>query len=127
MKLSQRVAHERLTRICFIDYDRELALVADHADRATGKHGILGVGRLSKLHGVNEAEFALLVVDRFQGRGLGAELLRRLIQVGRDEGLQRITAEILPDNRAMAHLCQELGFRLSHEIGDMSIRAVLDL
>ena len=59
MTLSTRVAHERLTRICFIDYDREMALVAQHQDSQSGNHDIIGVGRLSKARGTNEAEFAL--------------------------------------------------------------------
>ncbi len=126
-KLGQRVAHDRLTRICFIDYDREMVLVAEGKDLVTGARQILGVGRLGKLHGVNEAEFALLVVDRFQGQGLGTELLRRLIQAGRDEALERISADILPDNRPMQHVCQKLGFRLRHEPADMVVKAVIDL
>ena len=56
MKLSTRVAHDRLTRICFIDYDREMALVADSIRPDTGDHGILGVGRLSKIRGTDDAE-----------------------------------------------------------------------
>jgi acetyltransferase len=51
MKLSSRVAHERLTRICFIDYDREMALVADRWDPDAGRNEILAVGRLSILRG----------------------------------------------------------------------------
>lgn len=127
MKLSSRVSHDRLTRICFNDYDRELALVADAKDPATGAHAILGVGRLSKLHGVNEAEFAMLIADHFQGRGLGTELLRRILQVGRDERVARISADILPDNYDMQRVCQKLGFRLAHEPGDGVVRAVIDL
>jgi len=127
MKLERRVAHDRLIRICFNDYDREIALVADFQDPATGASQILGVGRLMKLHGLNEAEFALLVVDRFQGRGLGPELLRRLVQVARDEALDRLTADILSSNRPMQHVCKQLGFRLSHEPGDDVVRATLDL
>jgi acetyltransferase len=130
IKLSHRVAHERLTRICFIDYDREMALVADAIDPVTQQSVILAVGRLSKLHGTQDAEFSMLVSDRHQGRGLGSELLRRLIQVGRDEHLQQITADILPDNRAMQHVCQKLGFRLQRSISDDSepmVKAVLRL
>ena len=63
MNLSQRIAHERLTRICFIDYDREMALVAEQRNPQTGEREILGVGRLTKLHGTNEAEVAVLVSD----------------------------------------------------------------
>jgi acetyltransferase len=126
LKLSQRIAHERLTRICFVDYDRQTALVVERHDQETGERQILGVGRLVKLHGSNEAEYALLISDQWQGQGIGTELLRRLIQVGRDEGLSRITAEILPDNRAMQKISQQFGFRLQRSLTE-PVRAVLDL
>ena len=116
MKLQARVAHERLTRICFIDYDREMALVADYLDPDTGEQEILGVGRLSKIYGTNEAEFGMLVSDRHQGLGLGTELLHSLIDVGRQEQLSCITAEILPENYTMQHLCRKLGFNLHREM-----------
>jgi acetyltransferase len=125
IKLSQRIAHERLMRLCFIDYDREMALVADYKHPATGKHEILAVGRLSKSHGMNEAEFSLMVSDPFQRQGLGTEVLRRLLQVGRDEQLQRITAEILPENTAMQRVCEKVGFRLDRAI-DL-VKAEIDL
>ncbi|MDJ0737439.1 MAG: bifunctional acetate--CoA ligase family protein/GNAT family N-acetyltransferase [Nostocaceae cyanobacterium] len=125
MKLSQRIAHERLMRLCFIDYDREMALVTDYKNPETGKHEILAVGRLSQLHGVSEAEFALLVSDRFQRQGLGTELLRRLLQVGKDEGIERITADILPENSAMQRVCEKVGFRV-HRSAD-SVKAEIDL
>jgi acetyltransferase len=125
--LSQRVMHERLTRICFIDYDREMALVAEHTDPASGERAILAVGRLSKLRGRNEAEFALLISDRYQGQGLGTLLLSRLLDVGRAEHLRRIIADILPDNRAMRHICQKLGFRLRFDADEGVVRAEIDL
>ncbi|WP_414752806.1 bifunctional acetate--CoA ligase family protein/GNAT family N-acetyltransferase [Anabaena sp. CCY 9910] len=106
MKLSHRITHERLTRICFIDYDREMALVIESQGE------ILAVGRLSKLHGTKTAEFAMLVSDRYQCQGLGAELLRRLVQIGRDEQIERITADILADNYGMQRVCEKLGFKL---------------
>ena len=87
MNLEQRIAHERLTRICFIDYDREMALVAERRNPETGESEILGVGRMMKIHGTNEAEVAVLVSDQWQGRGLGKELLARLLIVGADEKL----------------------------------------
>ncbi len=126
MKLSRRIAHERLTRICFIDYDREMALVADYKDPETGKHQILAAGRLSKLHGVNEAEFAMLVSDSFQRRGLGSELLRKLVQIGRDEKLERITADILAENLPMQKVSEKVGFRLHRASTDL-VKAVIDL
>lgn len=126
IKLSQRVAHERLTRICFIDYDREMALVADYKNPETGQHDILAVGRLSKLHGTNEAEFAMLVSDRVQCQGLGTELLRRLLKVGHDEQLERISAEILAENSAMQRVCEKLGFRLQSMEVDI-VKATIEL
>jgi GNAT superfamily N-acetyltransferase len=87
LKLSQRIAHERLTRVCYIDYDREMALVVERVDPASGDREILGVGRLMRIHGLNAAEFAVLITDKYQHQGIGTELLRRLVQVGRDEKL----------------------------------------
>jgi acetyltransferase len=112
MTLNRRIAHERLTRICYIDYDREMALVIDRKNPQTGEHDVLGAGRLSKSHGANEAEFAMLVADQYQKQGLGTELLRQLIQIGRDEALDAITAEILHENRPMQRVCEKLGFAM---------------
>lgn len=112
MKLKTRVAHDRLSRVCFIDYDRAIALVAEHDDPQTGEAQILGIGRLSKSHSNNDAEFSMLVSDRHQSLGLGTELLRRLVEFGRDEGLERITAEILPQNVGMQRVAEKVGFHL---------------
>jgi acetyltransferase len=114
LHLSQRIAHDRLRRICFSDYDREIALVAEHRETPAAEPRILGVGRLSKLHGVNEGEFAILISDAWQGQGLGSELLRRVVEVGRQEKLDRLIGHILPDNHAMSHLSQKVGFKLGH-------------
>ncbi|MEL6401129.1 MAG: bifunctional acetate--CoA ligase family protein/GNAT family N-acetyltransferase [Cyanobacteria bacterium J06626_4] len=122
MKFSQRTAHERLTRICFIDYDRQIALVVDYENPETGEHEILGAGRLTKLHGTKEAEFAMLVADSAQRLGVGTELLQRLVQIAQQEGIDRITAEILLQNRAMQHVCQKVGFELQ-PIGDGLVKA----
>ncbi|MEO0968737.1 MAG: bifunctional acetate--CoA ligase family protein/GNAT family N-acetyltransferase [Cyanobacteria bacterium J06639_18] len=112
IKLSRRIAHERLTRLCFIDYDRQIALVADYKNPHTQQHEILAVGRLSKLNGKQEAEFALIISDRHQCQGLGSELLQQLLQIGRDEHLKKISAEILAENTAMQHVCKKLGFHI---------------
>ena len=86
MKLSTRVAHERLARVCFIDYDRDIAALWPlEANPQTGEHEILGIGRLCKIRGTDEAEFSLVVADRFQRLGLATMLLSRLIEIGRDE------------------------------------------
>jgi len=109
LKLADRIRHERLTRICFNDYDREIALVAvrEHRNKA---HEIIGIGRMSRITGVNEAEFALLISDHWQGKGLGSELLQLLARFARDEKLDRILGHILPDNARMLQTCQNCGF-----------------
>jgi acetyltransferase len=98
---------------------------------AEDKHGtqrhILGVGRLNKLHARNEAEVAVLVADEYQNRGLGAELLRRVIGVARDEKLSQLSAEILRENVAMQVVLKRLGFRLQAGADSTSIQAVLKL
>jgi len=110
--LTWRTAHERLQRICFIDYDREMALVVEQRDPISGARRLLAIGRLSRQHATNEAEFSVLVSDQFQRQGLGTELLRRLIQVGRDERLARITANVLPENTEMQTVLKRLGFEV---------------
>jgi acetyltransferase len=127
LKLSQRVAHERLTRICFNDYDREMALVVETKDAASGEAKILGVGRLRKIPGSNDGEFATLVSDEFQGQGLGTELIRRLIEVGRQEKLGKIIGDVLQDNVVMRRVCDELGFTMTGEPDEQVMKAVLTL
>jgi len=128
LNLDRRTAHERLTRICFIDYDREMALVAEHANPETGQPEILGVGRLSRNHAdPNESEVALLVSDRFQRQGLGTILLEKLLEVGRAEGLSRITAAVLFENRAVQRVLRKLGFKLRRDIQEMVMKAELNL
>lgn len=112
LPLEQRIAHPRLARICFVDYDREIALVATHEGPKHGQPEILGVGRLCRKRGKNEAEFALLVSDHWQNRGLGTQLLKMLVRLGREEGLDRISGTILPENHEMRHVCERAGFRI---------------
>ncbi|MBR8840347.1 MAG: bifunctional acetate--CoA ligase family protein/GNAT family N-acetyltransferase [Stigonema ocellatum SAG 48.90 = DSM 106950] len=126
IKLSHRIAHERLTRICFIDYESEMALVVEYQNPETQTREILAVGRLSKLHGTNEAEFAIVVSDRYQCRGLGTELLLRLLQVSRDEQLSTISADILTDNVAMQRVCEKVGFHIEQTADPTVVRAFID-
>jgi len=114
MNLESRVRHERLTRMCFIDYDRQLALVARSTSSVTGSAGeIVGVGRLIKTPGTNRAEIAVLVSDAFQKRGIGTALVQRLIGFARDENLELLTASFLAENRAIEKLFTSLGFTIA--------------
>jgi len=118
LPLDARIDHQRLTRICFIDYDREMVLVAERDQE------ILAVGRLVREE--KEAEFAVLISDKFQGHGLGTELVKRLIEIARADGLDRVIADILGENRQMIEICKLLGFRLEYS-GEGVVKAELDL
>jgi acetyltransferase len=126
-RLSSRVAHERLIQKCFIDYDREIALVADFDNPRTGEHEILGVGRLTKMPGDQDAEVGVLISDACQGQGLGTEIVRRLIAAGRDENLRYIIANILPENAGMRALADKFGFQIRRAEDPGMVVAVLDL
>jgi acetyltransferase len=126
LKLTQRTAHERLTRACFIDYNREMALVAE-GKNAAGEPEILAVGRMSKLHGREEAELAAVATDSAQHKGLGTELYRRLVQLARDEKLTKVISNMLPENREMRAMCTRLGFKMYSSLEDNMIRAELEL
>lgn len=121
LNLSQRVAHERLIRICFNDYDREIALVAVREDE------IMGVGRLHKGRGSTEAEFALLISDAHQGKGLGTAIMGRLLDVARSEGVRKVTADIHADNSAMQAIARKAGFKIKRDLGDPTVSAVMKL
>jgi acetyltransferase len=125
-RLADRIAHEYLSRMCFIDYLREMTLVALHTDEA-GQMEIVGAAQLLMEQNRNEAEFSLLVSDEFQRRGLGTELLRRLVEIGRSEHVDRIVGYILSTNAAMLHACRHLGFHHEHEFGDSMVRSIIDL
>ena len=124
-QLSQRTEHERMTRICFVDYDRDIALVVERKNPRTGENDIIGIARLTKERLINEAEFAMLVSDAYQGRGIGTELLTRLLQIARDENLDRVNAYMLGENMGMRNVCERLGF--SFERQDDLIKTSIDL
>ena len=127
MKLSQRVAHERLTKVCFNDYDREIALVAERCNPATGEPSIIAVGRLSREPRGGEAEFAVLVSDEWQQLGLGTDLTIRCVEIAKAEGIGSIIATVLPGNREMLVIFKRLGFEISMHARDGMMTARKDL
>lgn len=126
LTLAQRTAHQRLEQICHPDPARDLVWVA--MDGGAGLAGkIVAVARLGLDAAKKEAEFALLVADGWQGRGLGRLLLDWLIRQGGERGLERIVGHILPDNREMLHLCRKARFTLIPEPAGGEVRAELRL
>jgi acetyltransferase len=127
IRLNARVAHERLTRMCFIDYSREMALVVLRTDREAQREEVLGVGRLIRVHGTRDAEFAILISDGWQRQGIGTELLARLVRIGKEEKLERIVADILPDNAEMQRVCEKIGFKLQYSGAEAVVKAAIEL
>lgn len=123
---AQLTSHEQLARLCFIDYEREMNLVAERHN-PDGTNAIIGLGQLTKLHGSREAEFAILISDEHQRQGIGTELLSRLVQFGRDEKLERIVAEILPENEGMKRVSARVGFKMHMNRDEGVIEATLPL
>lgn len=126
LSFAARTAHNRLAQICFADPERQTVLVAVHSDQTTSEQKIVAVGRLSKLSDPTKAELALLVSDEFQGRGLGTELLRRLLQSARVQQITHIIAEMLRDNTVIQKVLTKSGFGL-RLVDPRSVRAVLNL
>jgi acetyltransferase len=107
---STLVSHDQLTRLCFVDYDRQMSLVAVHQDGGAARPAIVAHGQLTRLHGRRDAEFSVQVHDRYQGSGLGTHIVSQLIEIAREEQLETIVAEIMPENESMRAVCVRLGF-----------------
>lgn len=101
-----RVAHERLTWVCFNDYDREIALIVE------ANKEIFGVIRLSKIPGTEEATFTLMMKDKWQNQGIGTKLMQKILEVAKQEKIQVIHAQMLAENFQMQKLCKHFGFTL---------------
>jgi len=129
LSLEQRTAHERLSRICHPDPQRELVLVADREDPVAGQHQIIGVARLLDLPIEGEAEATVLVSDDQQSKGLGTHLVLQLLRVARERKLRRVNAEILRDNLSLRRMLDKLGCPVHFRLGSEpeSVKAYIDL
>jgi acetyltransferase len=104
-----------MIRTCFIDYDREMALVADYDNL---QNEIIGVACFIKEQSTKSAEVAILIADQFQRQGLGTELLRRLIQIGREKNSCASLGTFLSKTRGCKRCVKKLGFRLQYSLED---------
>lgn len=124
---SSLISHEQLARLTFVDYNRQMALVAIHTDPKTQKEQIVALAQLTKLHGSADAEFAIQVRDAYQGTGLGTELLNTLLSIALNEGIERVLAEIMPENIGMRRICERLGFSFHRLPDSRNVVASIDL
>lgn len=111
VELEERIAHRRLTQLCFIDYDREMALVAMKPG-AAGKEEMVAVARLSKISGSNDAELNVVISDAAQRQGLGREITERLIAIARAEKISTVRGPLAEDNLGMRRIVESLGFAI---------------
>ncbi|MEI7744800.1 MAG: bifunctional acetate--CoA ligase family protein/GNAT family N-acetyltransferase, partial [Chloroflexota bacterium] len=110
--LSERTDHERLTRICFADYDRQFALVAEIAAPGESEGDIIGMARMNRVHATEDRHLTMVVADAWQRRGVGASLVRAAIAVARGEGVAHVVSELKRENLGMRELLTDEGFVL---------------
>lgn len=101
-------SHEVAVRFCYIDYDREIAIVAEVEE--DGERKLAGVGRLIVEPGHETVEYAVLIADAWQQRELGSLLTEYCLEIARKWNLQRMVAQTTTDNRAMISIFKKLGF-----------------
>ncbi|MCS7110307.1 MAG: bifunctional acetate--CoA ligase family protein/GNAT family N-acetyltransferase [Candidatus Caldarchaeum sp.] len=118
------ITHEMLVRFCNIDYDREMAIIAEY--REDGKVRNVGVGRLIIEPDRRRAEFAVLVADDFQGKGLGTKLIDTIIEVAQDKKVSTIYGIVLPENTRMINLAKKMGFTVKRRTDDIYVELRLD-
>ena len=111
--LFKQTTHEMATRYCFIDYDRELGIVAEVEE--AGQRKLIGVGRLVADADHDAAEYAIIIVDRWHGHGLGGLLTDYCLEVAKQWGVKRIVAEVSRENSRMLATFRNRGFQLNDE------------
>ena len=124
--VNERTDHTRLRRACFIDYAREMALVAVVHNR-DGTKTIAGLTQMQKSSFSDRARFAIVVSDHWQHRGIGGQLLQKLINVAKSEGLGLLRAAFLPENDNLKHLFEKFGFSIVNASPDEPLYAELEL
>ena len=121
----KRLPHHMLARYTQIDYDREIALVAISVSGNSEK--MLGVSRVIAGSSLKSAEFAVVVADQWQGRGIGAALLERCLNFAREKNIENVWAVVLPGNTKMLAMAKKMGFAVKHHDGSGEYNLSLDL
>jgi acetyltransferase len=116
--------HEVRVRYCNIDYDREIAIVAELAEE--GRRKILGVSRLSIEPDGKSGEMAFIVGDKWQGLGLGTKMVDYVLEIAKEMGIETVFAIMLPDNYRALSITKKMGFKLEY-LNDGTVRGNLDL
>jgi acetyltransferase len=113
--------HEMASRFCFIDYDREMAIVAELEEEGVRK--LAGVCRLVRDLEYDTAEYAVLVGDPWQGQGLGLQLTEFSLEIARRWDLRRVVASTERENNRMLATFRHFGFELADDADEGVVRA----
>jgi acetyltransferase len=105
-------SHEVATQYCFIDYDREMAIVAEIEEE--GRKKLIGVGRLIADPDVEISEYAVLITDAWQQRDLGQILTSYCLEIAQQAGIKKVVAETTKDNKAMIAVFKKMGFTVTY-------------
>lgn len=116
-----RITDEYIRRLTEIDWSREAALAA--VTMIGGNESLIGVARYVAAPGSRECEFAIVLSDAWQGRGIGRRLMEMLVSAARRRGMQRMVGEILSTNQGMLHLVRRLGFKVARLPNDATVVA----
>jgi acetyltransferase len=116
--LVRGLTHAVAARLSQLDYDRELALVAECNGTA------LGVVHFFADPDNRRAEYAIAVRSDWQGRGIGYLLMSRIIDIARRRGIGELVGEVLRENQPMLQMCRELGFTIAPDPNDPALMAV---
>jgi acetyltransferase len=117
--LFQWASHETATRYCYIDYDREIAIVAEIAEKGVRK--LIGVGRLIADPDHETVEYAILIADAWQQKELGKILTDYCLEIAKHWKLKKVVAVTTNDNPRMIKVFQNLGFEVNYETGDSTV------
>jgi acetyltransferase len=112
----KQLSSTMLARFTQVDYDREIAMVA--IAESGSSEQMLGAARVILQHNLKDAEFAVLVGDPWQGKGIGAHLLATCLDIARERRFRIIWGTVLAENRGMLALGRKLGFTIKR--GDQS-------
>ena len=105
--------HEVATRYCYIDYDREIAIVAETEEK--GKKKIIGVGRLIADPEHQAVEYAILVADRWQNMEIGSQLTDYCLDISKKWGLKKVVAQTNSNNTRIISMFRKRGFNIEHD------------
>ncbi|NLI15066.1 MAG: GNAT family N-acetyltransferase, partial [candidate division Zixibacteria bacterium] len=121
----QWASHEVATRYCYIDYDREIAIVAE-IEKA-GKKRLIGVGRLIADPSHETVEYAVLIIDEYQRKELGSILTDYCLDIAKHWDLRRIVAQTTTDNHRMIAVFQKRDFQITYNDADSTVDVVKEL